>query len=281
MADTELWGWHSFFEQIRNFLIDTSRHVGTSSEQYALYVVERMEVCISNVRNLREHLSQPPQQFGLIESEAEVVSRYHGELGELLLCLEAISMQWQEHSDRIGIETVVANNAYRVSAEPSGQGRGRPRLAISRDQLEYMASLSFTWTDIAAVLGVSRMTVYRRRIEFQMLQDPMQMVTDQELMRVLTEMRVDHPDYGETMAMGHLRTQGYRVTRQRLRRVVHITDPINVALRWRGGLATRRLYSVPGPNSLWHIGKLCSHCLGIGDCGGVIAIFFTATLPHV
>ncbi len=41
-----------------------------------------------------------------------------------------------------------------------------------------------------------------------MLQDPMQMVTDQELMRVLTEMRVDHPDYGETMAMGHLRTQG-------------------------------------------------------------------------
>ncbi len=123
MADAELWGWHSFFEQIRNFLIDTSRHVGTSSEQYALHVVERMEVCISNVRNLREHLSQPPQQFGLTESEAEVISRYHGELGELLLCVEAISMQWQEHSDRIGIETVVANNAYHVSAEPSGQGR--------------------------------------------------------------------------------------------------------------------------------------------------------------
>ncbi len=123
------------------------------------------------------------------------------------------------------------------------------------------------------------MTVYRRRIEFGLLQDPTQMVTDQELMHVLTAMRVDHPDYGETMAMGHARSQGYRVSRRRLRRAIHITDPINVALRWRGGLTTRRPYSIPGPNSLWHIGMLYRLCLGVGDCGGVNVVI-TATLPH-
>ena len=43
----------------------------------------------------------------------------------------------------------------------------------------------------------------------------------------------------------------YRVTRARVRDALRSVDPINTALRWQGG---RRPYSVPGPNSLWHIG---------------------------
>ena len=101
------------------------------------------------------------------------------------------------------------------------------------------------------------MTLYRRRVEYDMLQDqPSQSLTDDQLLVILREMRVDHPQFGETMAMGHLRARGYHVTRQRLRRAVHATDPIITALRWRGGLTSRRPYSVPGPNSLWHIGEL-------------------------
>ncbi len=33
---------------------------------------------------------------------------------------------------------------------------------------------------------------------------------------------------------------------------IHHTDPINTALRWQQ-MVRRRPYSVPGPNSLWHI----------------------------
>ncbi len=109
-----------------------------------------------NVRNLRVHHSQAPQQFGLTDIEVQVISHYQGELGELLLCLEVISIQWQEHSDRIGVEIAVRNHANRATAEPPAQRRGRPCLAITHDQLEYMALFSFTWTDIAALLGVSR-----------------------------------------------------------------------------------------------------------------------------
>ena len=32
-------------------------------------------------------------------------------------------------------------------------------------------------------------------------------------------------------------------------------DPVNTAMRWLGGLTARRQYSVPGLNSLWHIGE--------------------------
>ena len=49
---------------------------------------------------------------------------------------------------------------------------------------------------------------------------------------------------------------GFNVTRERIRQAVRENDPIHTALRWRGELVRRQPYSVPGPNSLWHIGML-------------------------
>ena len=51
---------------------------------------------------------------------------------------------------------------------------------------------------------------------------------------------------------------GYRVPREKIRNVIRATDPTNTALQWRS-LTPRRPYSVPGPNSLWHIGKIIVH----------------------
>ncbi len=43
------------------------------------------------------------------------------------------------------------------------------RFDVSREQLEYLRSLSFHWIDIAALLGISRGTLYRFVILFQWL----------------------------------------------------------------------------------------------------------------
>jgi len=51
--------------------------------------------------------------------------------------------------------------------------------------------------------------------------------------------------------MGQRRAQGFYVTRCRVREIIRAMDP----LRWQGGVTARRSYSVPGPNSLWHISK--------------------------
>ena len=103
------------------------------------------------------------------------------------------------------------------------------------------------------MLGVSRMTVYRRRQEFGLL-DVGERISNADLRSLLMEMRTDQPDMGEVLVWGRIRAMGFTVTRARVRHGIRETDPLNVALRGLLGSTARRPYSVPGPNSLWHIG---------------------------
>ena len=72
----------------------------------------------------------------------------------------------------------------------------------------------------------------------------------------MSSVRQDLPNVGEKLVLGRLRSMGYHVTRERVRQAIRAIDPINSALRWQGVFTPRHPYSVPGPNSLWHIG-LC------------------------
>ena len=125
---------------------------------------------------------------------------------------------------------------------------------MTSEQLIYLRSFHFTWTDIASLLGVSRMTIFRRRQENGLLNDPTETIDDSQLRMLLSHLRRSSPQLGETMVMGHLRSLGYKVPRARVRSAIRATDPINTAIRWQGTVTSRRPYSVPGPNSLWHIG---------------------------
>ena len=104
---------------------------------------------------------------------------YSTEVKELIVCLQQIAIEWQTLKD-----TLDANewspHAYRAIAVPTG-ARGRPRFQISQEQLEYLYSLSFSWSDISEMLGVSRMTIYRCRRDFNMINEAQQSLTDQSL----------------------------------------------------------------------------------------------------
>ena len=69
---------------------------------------------------------------------------------------------------------------------------------------------------------------------------------------MIRSIRQDMVFSGVSMTWGSLRAKGVKVTRLALRTI----DPIGVALRWPAGATRRQPYSVAGPNSLWHIGKL-------------------------
>ena len=249
-SEHEVWGWETFFEEVGAFLRDAGRQFGNCTEDYAYYAVERLEVCAQNVSHLRDHLEA--QIRSVSQQNRAVVSSYKIEMEELLECLRALFQEWRKYLEER--ERVSESIAYRVSVEHNS-GRGRPRFKISRDQLEYLRSLSFSWKDIASLLGVSRMTIFRRRQEFGMLEEPSRTLDQHELRTVLVHMRRELPQLGEKMVIGRLRSMGYHITRVRVRAAVRVTDPIITALRWPGGLTARRPYSVPGPNSLWHIGK--------------------------
>lgn len=105
-------------------------------------------------------------QIVFTASEHQALRDYCGIVSDLIEIVRSISQQWEQRLDQIHASTVTS--AYLTSTIRSG-ARGRPRFDVSRNQLEYLSSLSFTWTEAASLLGVSRMTIYRRRREFGML----------------------------------------------------------------------------------------------------------------
>lgn len=112
------------------------------------------------------------------------------------------------------------------------------------------------------MLCISRSTLYRRRIEYGLLiGTATENITDEQLHSLLLHLHQEMPAMGETMTWGRLRSMGFIVRRERLRRAIREIDPLHTALRWRGNLTSRRPYSVPG---LWHLRNIYipnSNCL--------------------
>ena len=250
--DYLLWGWSRFFEELSSFLQATDRQAGIANQAFSEYVLERLEISVMSVSTLINHLQSTNNDD---EQQAEVGANFQAQLAELLRCLRDISQQWQQHLDHY--EANMAATSYSAPVvRPHSRQPGRPRFHITREQLQYLASMSFSWTQIAQILGVSQMTIYRRRVEYGMLNYVSRNITDEELRVIVDQIRRDLPTLGETMMWGHLRSMGFRIARERVRCAIRETDPLHTALRWRGDITRRRPYSVPGPNSLWHIGKL-------------------------
>ena len=78
-------------------------------------------------------------------------------------------------------------------------------------------------------------------------------LSDEALEYVILDIKESMPEIGERMTMGALRSRGIVVPRHRVRQILHKVDPISTALRWHSK-TKRKPYSVPGPNSLWHLG---------------------------
>jgi hypothetical protein len=102
----------------------------------------------------------------------------------------------------------------------------------------------------------------RRRVDFNLVEHPTESLSDDDLASYVAEFRRDDPHIGESMTAGLLRSRGYRVTRARIRQALRSHDPLSAALRWPG-LTKRRVYSVAGPNSLWHVGMYLSNYIHV------------------
>ena len=92
-------------------------------------------------------------------------------LVELRGCCRSLLALWQLYIDQLDSNYTVVSRAQMESyqAPRVRQGRGRPHVIISQEQLQYLRSMRFSWTQISELLGVSRMTVYRRRRDLGLL----------------------------------------------------------------------------------------------------------------
>ena len=240
-------GWESFLVEIRSFLETCNREFDGASEDYS-YVMERLTQVIQDIGYVRDMLSAPNTPIS--DAERASLRDYAAIMTELMECLSTyFHQQWEHHID--GLYT---SSSASYGASVVRRGRGRPVFNISRDQLEYLSSLNFTWTEISSILGISRNTVYRPRQEYGLLH-VRQQISDDDLRSQVRSIRRDHPDMGEVMVRGRLQAVGVRASRARVRLALRETDPLSISARHWLGSTARRPYSVPGPNSLWHIGK--------------------------
>lgn len=243
---TPISAWESFFGEMSLFLRSVERQSRSlANESFTHHVLEKITVYCSNVSSLLQNMRATSEESSISNSESSIIGDYVILLEEVFVHLCSTAEEWDVHLD----------NIYSYWA-PTVQGQiGRPPFSISRDQLEYLSSMSFTWTQIASMLGVSRMTVYRRRIEYGIPSRSGHALSDDDLGIVVQQITAEMPAMGETMVWGRLKSMGFRVTRRQLRHVLAEIDPLQRALRRTMQLTRRQPYSVPGPNSLWHIGE--------------------------
>ena len=134
-----------------------------------------------------------------------------------------------------------------------GNAVGRPPIDIDLDEVEYLrSSLLLKWPKIAELFGTTRQTIYRKLKEDGISVDFYSSVTDAQLDTQLRCIIRLHPNDGEVLLPGHLRSQGINVARSRIRAAIHRVDPEGPQLR---SLTTvrRRIYSSEGANHVWHI----------------------------
>ena len=75
-------------------------------------------------------------------------------------------------------------------------------------------------------------------------------ITDAELDTVLRDCLYQFPQAGEAMLRGHVQSLNVHVQRERLRMSV---QRLSTSGNSRHPAISRRTYSVPGPNALWHV----------------------------
>ena len=148
---------------------------------------------------------------------------YCDQVDEILSICQSLSVMWEQNLDRIS-----TSETSTIQPPVLRSSRGRPHFDITREQLVYLASMSFTWTGISKMLGVSRMTIYRRQIEYLLIEDPRVVPTDAQLRMAIRNIQAGQPEVGKVMIMGQIRSMGYKVTRERLRQEIRRLDPLRI-----------------------------------------------------
>jgi hypothetical protein len=198
---------------------------------------------------------------------AEELQNLRDSIGEMIRLLDSACLL---SHDPPSIPPAIPNLVRRI-----GGRRGRPQIVINSQFLEEALPLT-TQVHLSQLLQCSARTVRQCALS-QRLMEPggpvfleytdaegnvvrvhshsstrtqVQDLNDHQLDFVLRQILEIFPSFGRTMLMGQLKHQGHTVTRERLRESYIRVQGLPPAFGRRR--IQRRVYSVAGPNSLWH-----------------------------
>ena len=222
-------------------------------------VVSSLRRLCTDVLSLGEEAAGVPHE--MLDSFQYGLERVYRDLVAYeILAGNGLTQQQSEAVDfvRVAMRIVrdIAERAHRESSldhSLSVRGRGRPRLVVTREQLESLIETKFTAPQIAHMLGISVSTV-RRRMDLYNLSIGATYadVSNEELDLLIHEISRLFPMCGSKQMSGHLLSRGFRVQQARIREAQRRVDPQGVAMR-QLTVTRRRQYSVSAPLSLYHI----------------------------
>ena len=147
--------WVKIFNKIMTFVERIQHQYELANVNFCEYVVDRLETVSSSCRYLLDRIHSADEEINVGTSEKHrTCEELKDNVEELIACLQYIHGKWL---DIATAETF----RHRYHVETTNRGRGRPSFNISKEQLLHLSSLHFNWSEIASLLGVSRMTVYR------------------------------------------------------------------------------------------------------------------------
>uniref|UniRef100_A0A3Q3H2N7 Integrase catalytic domain-containing protein n=1 Tax=Kryptolebias marmoratus TaxID=37003 RepID=A0A3Q3H2N7_KRYMA len=137
----------------------------------------------------------------------------------------------------------------------SSMRAGRPPLDVPGEILTTFAMAGLPTRQMSDRCGVSSRTIQRRLAQENLRKsDLYSTINDEDLDTLVMEIKRVHPNAGYKIMLGHVRSRGINIQRHRLRASMRRLDPEAILMRRLSiQTARRRQYSVPAPNSLWHI----------------------------
>ncbi|XP_046851779.1 uncharacterized protein LOC124445116 [Xenia sp. Carnegie-2017] len=189
-----------------------------------------------------------------------LLSRLQGWTNEIVHFFADVIMLFQNEiaklSTQFSIHNGNENDQYVCPMEENEMSSaGRPRFFITKEQIDGLRSLHFSWKKIAAMLNVSERTIRRRRKELRM--EIGQAVSYSDISDEDLDANIEHilnrsVNSGERMVFGALKGFGLKVQREKIRNSIRRVDPVSRELRKKTSIH-RRTYNVTIPNALWHI----------------------------
>jgi hypothetical protein len=116
-----------------------------------------------------------------------------------------------------------------------------------------MRDKRFTATQMSKQLGCSASLIYKKLSSNNLqMSKKFSHMDDVALDESVRQVQRKNTRAGCEMVTGYLRARGITVQRSRVRQSIRRVDPVGAAGRW-SRTVTRRTYSVPTPNALWHL----------------------------
>ena len=234
----------NFLDHVSKLINECERRKNVAEESVILYMRKRITSCKHSLESLKSAFTLKIREIQFLNEN---------DLDELIQHIDTIEKIWMSKEVKSTVHSRAdfsCFDSFNVETLMYGK-KGRPSYSFDVDQVSDLRELGFTYETISKILGVHRTTLWRALKKSGYVTNEYSTISDRNLDDLILEIKQLHPLSGEVVIRGILRSKFLKIQRHRVRSSIHRVDPINTALRWIRK-NPRMVYSVPGPNALWH-----------------------------